>query len=525
MKIIIKESQLKKIIAIISESEDDEINVLFIGDSLSAGPGWTWNYLIEKNHPNWNVKHIVKGGTRTDWMLDELENELTNNTYDKVFIYGGTNDMFSNISKERAFSNIQTMINMVNESDGTPYVFIGYDAESVMPKKLVPTIYCDAECMVEKREKMIEFQKYLKNLTNAVIIPKIVGDNSWTSDSTHPHAWAHKLMANHVEKYIDQSKESPKTEDSFFTKLKKFIENPSEFIFGPQEKLKKQLISSLKNLNESSFKKRLTEETRLEFTGEIIETPIVKFLQLGLQLLGLSLPVYGVDGKFGEETEMAVKKFKEKYGLPDDGIFDERTKNKLIDVLSSKKIPDEMFADVQLEKTQIYTPEDVDTFEELMGNSKLTPSLLSKFKSLLEKNDVSYDDFASDVRSIGLDPEIAVQQLAVESIFFRPDVISCETLSPAGAMGLSQFIPSAWSAYGGGGDPCNVPDALNAYVKLMDFLLDRFKGRVDLALAGYNSGPYLKVYTEALRDNAHFSELEGKIPRETWGYVNNIIEI
>ena len=529
MKIIISESQYKKILSIISESEeDDEINVLFIGDSLSAGPGYTWNYLLEKIYPNWNVTHIVKGGTRTDWMLNELSAELSKNNYDKVFIYGGTNDMFSLVSEESAFNNIQEMVDMVNENEGTPYVFIGYDAESVMPEKLKPTRYCDPDCMIKSRKRMIDFQKKLKNIQNAVVIPKVKGDNSWTTDGTHPNGTAHQIMANHVENYIntlpeDDTKEESESEDSFFTKLKKFIQNPFGGFFGSGQKLKNNLIDNLENLSESYFRQNLTESEDIEYDGEPIKKPIVKYVQLALQLLGFNLPEHGVDGEFGPETEDAVKKFKKKFNLGNDGILDRETKNKLIDILKGKTIPDSMFKNVQIKKTKNYVPDDVDSFDELMGNSKLTSSNLEKFKDILEENNLDYEDFVNEVKSIGLDVDVAIQQLWAESGFSR-DVINCSRVSSANAKGIAQFISSAWSAYGKG-SPCNVPDALDAYVKLMDYLLDKFEGRVDLALAGYNSGPYRKVYTDALRDNTPFSELEGQIPTETWNYVNKIIEI
>jgi lysophospholipase L1-like esterase len=100
MKIIITETQFKKISNFINENDNDneKLNVLFVGDSHSAGEGWTWNYQLSKAHPFWNVTNIVKVGVKTDWMLSNLKTELQKKHYDLVFILGGTNDMMSSNS-------------------------------------------------------------------------------------------------------------------------------------------------------------------------------------------------------------------------------------------------------------------------------------------------------------------------------------------------------------------------------------------------------------------------------------------
>ena len=75
MKIVISEEQLKTLVHLIKE-DNGKINVMFVGDSHSAGEGWTWNYLIAKDHPEWDVTQVTKGGKRTDWMLQNLQTKL-----------------------------------------------------------------------------------------------------------------------------------------------------------------------------------------------------------------------------------------------------------------------------------------------------------------------------------------------------------------------------------------------------------------------------------------------------------------
>lgn len=67
----------------------------------------------------------------------------------------------------------------------------------------------------------------------------------------------------------------------------------------------------------------------------------VETFQTGLELLGYKLPVFGVDGKFGSETADALNKFKSDNQLevPEGiAIFDQNTKNKMVDLLSEKNI-------------------------------------------------------------------------------------------------------------------------------------------------------------------------------------------
>jgi soluble lytic murein transglycosylase-like protein len=60
-------------------------------------------------------------------------------------------------------------------------------------------------------------------------------------------------------------------------------------------------------------------------------------------------------------------------------------------------------------------------------------------------------------------------------------------VSPAGAQGIAQFIPSTAAAYGLG-DPFDPVAAIDAQAHLMSDLLRRF-GSPALALAAYNAGP------------------------------------
>ena len=61
-------------------------------------------------------------------------------------------------------------------------------------------------------------------------------------------------------------------------------------------------------------------------------------------------------------------------------------------------------------------------------------------------------------------------------------------VSPAGAQGIAQFMPSTAALYGLS-DPFDAPAAIDAQAHLMSDLLREFGGSVSLALAAYNAGP------------------------------------
>jgi hypothetical protein len=62
-------------------------------------------------------------------------------------------------------------------------------------------------------------------------------------------------------------------------------------------------------------------------------------------------------------------------------------------------------------------------------------------------------------------------------------------VSPAGAEGVAQFLPSTWAGTGCAGSPFNVADSMACYVKFMGQLLRQFGGNTRDALAAYNAGP------------------------------------
>lgn len=93
---------------------------------------------------------------------------------------------------------------------------------------------------------------------------------------------------------------------------------------------------------------------------------------------------------------------------------------------------------------------------------------------------------AQQEQRYGLPPGLLDRVMNKESAY-RPDVISGQRLSSAGAIGPYQFMPA--TAQGLGIDPLNPEQATEGAARLLRENLDRRGGDLRLALADYNAGP------------------------------------
>jgi lysophospholipase L1-like esterase len=181
-------------------------SVLFVGDSITAieykGKPVTWTYpnIVKKELAPKNVKVdvVAEGGRRTDWLLTNLTEKLKTNKYDRVYIYGGINDMFSSTTKHTALQNVQKMVDLIKSKGAEPYVIIGYDAETFMDEnKLKPTSYVPTKAgMVKLKNRYIDYQNSIADtIKGATIVDKFDIPSSMTSDAVHPTPSGQKIIA------------------------------------------------------------------------------------------------------------------------------------------------------------------------------------------------------------------------------------------------------------------------------------------------------------------------------------------
>ena len=84
--------------------------------------------------------------------------------------------------------------------------------------------------------------------------------------------------------------------------------------------------------------------------GKISYDKDVEAIQTALQFLGFSLPKWGVDGKFGPETQTATKLFQKSVDLTDDGKIDGFDLRYLTAMLVIRKFSDEDLTKIQKQK-------------------------------------------------------------------------------------------------------------------------------------------------------------------------------
>lgn len=101
-----------------------------------------------------------------------------------------------------------------------------------------------------------------------------------------------------------------------------------------------------------NFKKIADSKKSYEYTPGI-KIPFykeVESIQTALQFLGFSLAKWGVDGKFGPETQNAVKKFQSSYGLSDSGKVGENELQYLTALLILKNFKDDDLSSIKKDK-------------------------------------------------------------------------------------------------------------------------------------------------------------------------------
>lgn len=121
------------------------------------------------------------------------------------------------------------------------------------------------------------------------------------------------------------------------------------------------------------------------------------------------------------------------------------------------------------------------------------------------KNDLT-SVIEEKAKKYGIDPRLLEAVIKVESNF------NPKAISPKGAMGLMQLIPSTAKRFGVK-NPFDIEENIEAGTKYLRTLIDRF-GSLELALAAYNAGEGAVIKY-------------GGIPpyKETENYVRDVLKI
>lgn len=480
MKLILNENQLKYLVNGISESPKDKKNVLFIGDSLSAGPNWTWNYQLADKFPDWKSTHVAQPGITTNTMKGLLMTELRKQKYDLVFIWGGTNDMFSETDPDTTKDNLKQMAEEVKKQGGQTFILSGYDVQFVMTDEKLKKLYesgktlCNSvSCLLKGKRKLIRLQDLIEQgIPNAKVIKRISDDSLTSSDGIHLGSNSSGIIANKVAGYLLSKLEKSKSEDSIpglglLEKLRNFLMNPFG-LFGGKKELTNDLVKGLESIKEFYFKTNTTiisEDKTYEYIkGKPIEqSKAIEYIQTALQLLGFSLQKYGIDGIFGAETKQAVKKLQMELGLKEDGKVTRSLLDKIIQMIKDKGITDEDFVKLQLSKTGSYDE---------VSDLKLSGD---RYENLAQEK--HGNQFINRVKEIG--KKVGLDYKLILATMYHESGIDEKAQNPnSKATGLIQFMPSTARALG-----TNVNELKNmSPMEQLDYVEDFYVGHKNAGL-------------------------------------------
>jgi peptidoglycan hydrolase-like protein with peptidoglycan-binding domain len=151
--------------------------------------------------------------------------------------------------------------------------------------------------------------------------------------------------SGHIEKLFDMANKVVDKELS----VERTIKEQSEDISSKIEEFLKifeesKFLKELKDITEEGRKYEYTPGLKIPYSDD------VKQIQTALQFLGFSLPKWGVDGKFGPETEMATKKFQETNQLPPTGVISSNDLKTIVAIMTIKNFKDSDLGKIKTER-------------------------------------------------------------------------------------------------------------------------------------------------------------------------------
>lgn len=177
--------------------------LLFVGDSITTGDS-AYPSKIRSQKSDLQVDTLSQVGKTTSWMLDNLKTKLASNKYDRVYIYGGINDVFSSIPIATILSNIQEMVDLINENGADAFVIEGYDIDGFMDYQKMPiTQYVtNKQDYLPLIEKYKQYQDNIANTIKNANFVKPINLGIKTSDGIHPNGEGQQIIATEILKTI-----------------------------------------------------------------------------------------------------------------------------------------------------------------------------------------------------------------------------------------------------------------------------------------------------------------------------------
>lgn len=178
----------------LTEKDLSKGRFLFIGDSTTANS----NGYVEKiqaKFPNAKIKKIAKVGEKTDWMLQQLKDELaTGAKYDVITFLGGSNNIFATMRIDKAESDLDEMYSLAKKN-GAIVVAITPPNKAFYPNT------------TDKHRQLIsDFNKWIKSNKKVDIFidlnSLVAKKELFASDFQHINNQGHDILADNYLKKL-----------------------------------------------------------------------------------------------------------------------------------------------------------------------------------------------------------------------------------------------------------------------------------------------------------------------------------
>jgi lysophospholipase L1-like esterase len=168
--------------------------VLFLGDSQTANRN-SYVEKLQKKCGKHNFKKIAKVGAKSDWILEQYEQELANGSkYDVVSIMIGGNDIFARKSIDKTKKNLNALFDLAKKNKSKVLVISSpskkfYDKSDEVHLRLADEL----EDWIDKHKKVDLFFPITKKTEKREL---------FASDNLHLNSKGQELVFNEVSKNI-----------------------------------------------------------------------------------------------------------------------------------------------------------------------------------------------------------------------------------------------------------------------------------------------------------------------------------
>jgi hypothetical protein len=171
-------------------------SILFIGDSNTFA-NFSYADQLKKIFPNLLIKKIAKNGANTQWMSEQLRDELKKYKHDVVAILGGSNDIYGSGKIDGAKKNLDEMYSFAH-TVGSKVIAITPPNKDFYENK--------TDAKQNLLSELVDWIMSNKKADYKIDFHKITNDKSFFSKADgylHPQSNAHKLLADETKEQLN----------------------------------------------------------------------------------------------------------------------------------------------------------------------------------------------------------------------------------------------------------------------------------------------------------------------------------